>query len=221
MCRAPANFRRVATEWLQECELSWRLPAHEQREHIMQHLSSMVRRGLATGLLAAALAQSVDATTTQTTTDAQGDQNTQGNSVSTMAARTGGPTQHGPAYPFSPGSTMTAPAFAPLFVTAQDARAYWEMLIRSHAWPALDPRAVARSFIKERLGGRRRPVRGRAFCDDTETHGGKRRQRHGADRCADERVSGSFPAQFLWGAVRWGSWSDERWAKSNGAWLPA
>lgn len=118
----------------------------------MLHLSSMVRRGLAAGLLSAALAQPAAATTTLTTTGAQGDQNTQGNSVSTIAAPTSGLAQHGPASPFSPGSTMTAPAFAPLFVTAQDARAYWDMLTRSRAWPALEPRAVARSFIKERLG---------------------------------------------------------------------
>lgn len=118
----------------------------------MLHLSSMVRRGLATGLLAAALAQPVDATTTQTTTGAQGDQNTQGNSVSTIATHTDDPTRNAAASPFSPGSTMTAPAFAPLFVTAQDAHAYWEMLIRSRGWPAPDAREVARSFIKERLG---------------------------------------------------------------------
>lgn len=117
----------------------------------MQHLSFMVRRGLAAGLLAAALAQPVHATTMQTT-GAQGDGNTQGNSVSTTAAPIGGPTQDGTVSPFSPGSTMTAPAFAPLFVTAQDARAYWGMLVRSRGWSALDPRAVARSFIKERLG---------------------------------------------------------------------
>lgn len=70
-------------------------------------------------------------------------------------------------------------------------------------------------------GGRRRHVCGRALRDDTETHGGKRRQRHGADRCADERVSGSFPAQFLRGTVRWGGRTDGRRTKSNGPWLPA
>ncbi|NII53358.1 DUF6543 domain-containing protein [Luteibacter sp. SG786] len=118
----------------------------------MQHRSSMARRVLATGLLAAALAQPVDGTTTQTTTGAQSDQNTQGNSVSTIATHTDRPTQNGTVSPFSPGSTMTAPAFAPLFVTAQDAHAYWEMLIRSRGWPAPDAREVARSFIKERLG---------------------------------------------------------------------
>ncbi|MGN6093345.1 MAG: hypothetical protein ACTHOL_13415 [Luteibacter jiangsuensis] len=99
----------------------------------MQHLPSMLRRGLATGLLAVALAQPVDASTTQATT--------------------GGPTQDGAVSPFGPGSTMTAPAFAPLFVTPQDAHAYWAMLVRSRGWSALDPREVARSFIKERMGG--------------------------------------------------------------------
>lgn len=92
-------------------------------------LSSMLRRGLATGLLAAALAQPLHASTAAV-----------------------GPAQGSVAPPFSPGSTMTAPAFAPLFVTAQDAHDYWAMLTRSREWPAPDPHAVARSFIKERLG---------------------------------------------------------------------
>ncbi|NID14062.1 dermonecrotic toxin domain-containing protein [Luteibacter yeojuensis] len=117
----------------------------------MHDLPSMVRRGLAAALFATAPSLPVGATT-QTSMLAQDDHNTQVNAVKPVTTSGSDPVPVEPASSFDTPAMLTSPAFAPLFVTPEEAQAYWDMLVRSYGWSPPDPRSVAGSFIKERLG---------------------------------------------------------------------
>ena len=112
----------------------------------MPPLSFLARRGFATVLLTSAMLPHVAATTAQGMA-ARDDGNLQTNAISPIV-----PPVKATAPVFGPGTTFTVPAFAPLFITPADAHAFWEMQRRSAGWTMLDPKSVARAFIKERLG---------------------------------------------------------------------
>jgi hypothetical protein len=76
-----------------------------------------------------------------------------GNTLGNEIDRNSGAKGSGNGMPLGePGSLLAVSAYAPVFATPQDARAYWDMALRAYASPVPNARTTAKAFIKERLG---------------------------------------------------------------------